>query len=47
MMRVVKHWDMLPRDVFCAPSLETFQVSLDGALSNLIWVKMSLLMAGD
>jgi len=26
----------LPREVFDAPSLETFQARLDGALSNLI-----------
>jgi len=29
-----------------APSLETFKARLDGALSNLIQWKMSLLMAG-
>ena len=29
-----------------APSLETFKVSLDGALSNLVYLKMSLLIAG-
>jgi len=29
-----------------APSLETFQARLDGALSNLIQLKMSLLTAG-
>ena len=45
-MRVVKHWHRLPREVVDAPSLETFQVRLDGALSNLIELKMSLLMAG-
>ena len=27
------------------PSLETFKVGLDRALSNLVWLKMSLLMA--
>ncbi|KFM12089.1 hypothetical protein AS27_12080, partial [Aptenodytes forsteri] len=32
---VVKHWPRLPREVVDAPSLETFQVRLDGALSNL------------
>ena len=35
-MRVVKHWYMLPREVVDAPSLETFKVRLDGALSNLM-----------
>ncbi|KAK4807047.1 hypothetical protein QYF61_018388 [Mycteria americana] len=35
-MRVVKHWNRLPREVLDAPSLETFKVRLDGALSNLI-----------
>ncbi|KFM13834.1 hypothetical protein AS27_14446, partial [Aptenodytes forsteri] len=34
--RVVKHWKRLPREVVDAPSLETFKVRLDGALSNLI-----------
>jgi len=45
-VRVVKCWQRLPREVFDAPSLETAQARLDGALSNLIWVKMSLLTAG-
>ena len=35
-LRVVKHWHRLPREVVGAPSLETFRVRLDGALSNLI-----------
>ncbi|KFP56066.1 hypothetical protein N323_09706, partial [Cathartes aura] len=35
-MRVVNHWNRLPREVIDAPSLETFQVRLDGALSNLL-----------
>ena len=45
-MRVVRHWQRLPREVGDVPSLETSQARLDGALSNLIWVKMSLLVAG-
>ncbi|KFP15374.1 hypothetical protein Z169_13924, partial [Egretta garzetta] len=35
-IRVVKHWNRLPREVVEAPSLETFKARLDGALSNLI-----------
>jgi len=46
MIGVVKHWDRLPRAVVAAPSLETFKARLDGALSNLIQLKMSLLIAG-
>ncbi|KAK4831304.1 hypothetical protein QYF61_016793 [Mycteria americana] len=45
-LRVVRHWPRLPREVVDAPSLETFKVRLDGAQSNLIWLKMSLPMAG-
>ncbi|KFP57800.1 hypothetical protein N322_12596, partial [Cariama cristata] len=35
-MRVVKHWNRLPREVIEGPSLEAFKVRLDEALSNLI-----------
>jgi len=45
-MKVVKHWSGLPREVGGASSLETFKVRLEGPLSNLIWLKMSLLILG-
>ncbi|KAK4815720.1 hypothetical protein QYF61_006758 [Mycteria americana] len=45
-MRVVKHWKRLPREVVDAPSLETLKVRLGRALSNLIQLKMSLLIVG-
>ncbi|KFR14331.1 hypothetical protein N306_10519, partial [Opisthocomus hoazin] len=35
-MRVVKHWNRLPREAVDAPSLEAFKARLDGALSNLV-----------
>jgi len=45
-MGIVKHWNKLPREVVDASSLETFQVRLDDALSNLSLLKMYLLIAG-
>jgi len=35
-MKVVKHWNRLPREVEEVPSLKTIKVNLNGALSNLI-----------
>jgi len=35
-VRVVRHWNRLPRYVVDALSLETFKASLDLALDNLI-----------
>ncbi|PKU40033.1 hypothetical protein llap_9662 [Limosa lapponica baueri] len=35
-MRVVEHWNRLPREVVEAPSLEIFKVRLDEALGNLV-----------
>ena len=32
--RMVRQWHRLPRQVVDAPSLETFRVRLDGALST-------------
>jgi len=34
MLRLVKYWHRLTRKVVDAPSLETFKVRLDGALST-------------
>jgi len=45
-MRLVKHWNRLLREVVKVPSLEIFKVWLDGDLSNLVYLKMSLLIAG-
>jgi len=45
-MRMVGHQNRLPREAVAAPSLEVFKSRLDGALSNLVWWKMSLPMAG-
>ncbi|KGL96036.1 hypothetical protein N301_02986, partial [Charadrius vociferus] len=35
-LRVVRHWNRLPREAVDAPSLEAFKARLDGALSNLV-----------
>ncbi|KFR12332.1 hypothetical protein N306_10686, partial [Opisthocomus hoazin] len=35
-MKVVRHWNRLPREAVDAPSLVVFKVRLDGALSNLV-----------
>ena len=42
----MKHWNGFPSVVVDVPSLETFKARLDGALSNLVWLEMSLLTAG-
>lgn len=46
-VRMVKHWHRLPREVVDGPFLETFKVRVDGALSNLVYLKLSLLIAGS
>jgi len=35
-MRVVRHWNRLPREVVDAPSLAVFKARMDGVLSNLV-----------
>jgi len=45
-MRVVRHWSRLLREVVAAPSLTVFKAKLNVALSNLVWWKASLPMAG-
>ncbi|KFQ65464.1 hypothetical protein N334_01269, partial [Pelecanus crispus] len=35
-LRVVRHWNRLPREAVDAPSLEVFKARLDGALSSLV-----------
>ena len=44
-VRVVRHWNRLPREAVDAPSLEVFKARLDGALSNLVWWKVSVPVA--
>ena len=35
-VRMMRHWNTLPREEVDAPLLETLKVRLDGALSNLM-----------
>jgi len=43
---VVRLWYRLPRKAVEAPSLETLKARLDGALSSLTQLKMSLVNGG-
>ncbi|KFO59346.1 hypothetical protein N302_16084, partial [Corvus brachyrhynchos] len=35
-VRVVRHWNRLPREAADAPSLAAFKATMDAALSNLV-----------
>jgi len=35
-MRVVRHWNRLPREAVDVPCLEAFKARLNGTLSNLV-----------
>ncbi|KFQ39697.1 hypothetical protein N332_03902, partial [Mesitornis unicolor] len=35
-VRVVRHWNRLPKEAVDAPSLEVFKARLDRTLSNLV-----------
>jgi len=45
-LRVGRPWHRLPRAVVDAPSLAVLKARLDGALSNLVWWKVALPLAG-
>jgi len=42
----MRPWPRLPREAVAAPSLAVLKARLDGALSKLVWWKLSLMMAG-
>jgi len=46
-MRVMRPWHRLPREAVDVLSLAVFKARLDGAWSNLVWWKGSLLTAGE
>ncbi|GAB0180315.1 hypothetical protein GRJ2_000496800 [Grus japonensis] len=37
-LRVIEHWNRVPREVVESPSLEIFKTCLDAILCNLLWV---------
>jgi len=44
---MVRLWNSLSREVVGAPSLETFKTRVNQTLSNVIYLQVSLLIAGE
>lgn len=45
-LRVVKHWQRLPREAVGAQSLEALRIRLEGALSNPIYQRCPCSLQG-
>lgn len=46
-MTVVRHRNRLPREALVAPSLALLKARLDGAFGNLVYLEVSLPVAGE
>lgn len=46
-VRVMRHWHWLPREVMDTPSMEVFKARLDVALSILVYWNASVPMSRD
>ena len=45
-IRLVRHWNVLPRKVVNGPSLAVFKARLDRTLADMVYCEVSLPMAG-